>query len=64
MSEDGVLTWTEDGKFNQETMYDEDDAKDWLSFWKGCLRRAKRYWSMDAVELDRLQDGLTEDEED
>ena len=45
-------------------MFDEDDAKEWLSFWKGCLRRAKRYWQMDAVELDRLQDGETNDEED
>lgn len=61
MTEDGVLTWTEDEEFNQETMFDEDDAREWLKFWKACLRRAKRYWEMDAVELDRLQDGEVED---
>lgn len=64
MTEDGILTWTEDEEFNQETMYDEDDAKDWLSFWRSCLRRAKKYWSMDAVELDRLQDCETNDDEE
>lgn len=64
MTKDGILTWTEDEQFNQETMYNEDDAKDWLSFWRGCLRRAKRYWLMDAVELDRLQDCETNDNEE
>lgn len=63
MTEEGVLTWTEDEEFNQETMYDEDDAKEWLKFWKSCLRRAKRYWQMDAVELDRIHEGEIEDEE-
>lgn len=64
MTSFGSLTWNEDGKDEQEFMYDEDDAKEWLNFWRGCLRRAKRYWSMDAIELDRIHDGLTEDEED
>lgn len=64
MSPNGILTWTEENKPEREQMFDEDDAKDWLSFWKGCLRRAKRYWSMDAVELDRLQDCETNDDEE
>lgn len=64
MTSFGSLTWEEDGKTEQEFVYDEDDARDWLKFWKANLRRAKRYWSMDAVELDRIQEGLTEDEED
>lgn len=68
--EDNTLIWEErDGNCprtrNFEVFEDlENDSKDWLSFWKGCLRRAKRYWSMDAVELDRLQDCETNDEED
>ena len=68
--EDNTLIWEErDGNSprtrNFEVFEDlENDSKDWLSFWKGCLRKAKRYWSMDAVELDRLQDGETNDEED
>ena len=56
MTSDGVLTWTEDEEINQETMFDEDDAREWLAFWKSNLRRARRYWEMDAVELDRLQE--------
>lgn len=64
MSPEGILTWTEENKPEREQMFDEDDAKDRLSFWKGCLRRAKRYWSMDAIELDRLQDSTTNNEED
>lgn len=56
MTKGGSLLWIEDGKQESETILDDEDSKDWLSFWKGCLRRAKRYWSMDAEELDRLQD--------
>ena len=64
MSPKGVLTWYEDGLRNQEQMYDEDDAREWLKFWKACLRRAKRYWAMDVETLDAIQDGIKEDEED
>ena len=68
--EDNTLIWEEkDGNCpitrNFEVFEDlENDSKDWLSFWRGCLRRAKRYWSMDAVELDRLQDCETNDDEE
>lgn len=64
MTMSGGLTWEEDGKTEHEFVYDEDDAREWLAFWKANLRRAKKYWSMDAVELDRIQDGLIEDMED
>ena len=64
MTKGGQLMWIEDGKQESETISDDEDSKDWLSFWRGCLRRAKRYWSMDSVELDRLQDCETNDEED
>lgn len=60
----GQLMWIEDGKQESETISDDEDSKDWLSFWRGCLRRAKRYWSMDAVELDRLQDCETNNSEE
>lgn len=64
LSANGRLDWYEDG--DNETWYfmDEDEAREWLSFWRANLRRAKRYWEMDAVELDRLQDGETEDVND
>lgn len=63
MTPNGELTWTEGGKQNIEQMYDEDDAREWLSFWRANLRRAKRYWSMDSERLDAIQDGVIEDEE-
>lgn len=68
MSINGTLTWLEldwRGKVSKESedIYDLDDGKEWLRFWKSCLKRAKRYWTMDAVELDRIQDGEQEDEE-
>lgn len=63
MTPNGELSWTEDGGLNVEKMFDEDDAKEWLSFWRANLRRAKRYWSMDSDRLDAIQDGVIEDEE-
>lgn len=63
MTPSGQLSWIEDGGLNVEKMFDEDDAKEWLSFWRANLRRAKRYWSMDSDRLDAIQDGVIEDEE-
>lgn len=40
---------------------DDDDIQDTLKFWKANLRRAKRYWAMDAETLDKIQDGQVED---
>lgn len=64
----GKLTWVEMGDeiSYQETeqLMDDDDAKDWLSFWRANLRRAKRYWSMDTEILDKIQDGEMEDTEE
>ena len=64
MTPSGQLSWIEDGGLNVEKMFDEDDAKEWLSFWRANLRRAKRYWSMDSEILDAIQDGVIEDDED
>ena len=67
MTETGVLTWQEYEAYKgtttqeREQMVDDDDSREWLKFWKANLRRAKRYWSMDAVELDRIHDGEQED---
>ena len=65
----GNLKWIEieDGRLSREEgelVYDDDDAKDWLSFWRANLRRAKRYWSMDTETLDKIQDGEVEDKEE
>lgn len=42
-----------------ETEY--DGIMDYVKFWRKCLKRAKRYWSMDPDWLDKIQDGAIED---
>ena len=69
MTENGILTWYEAEEFtdkvrqNREEMANEEDAREWLSFWRANLRRAKRYWSMDSETLDKIHDGEIEDNE-
>lgn len=60
----GKLYWTEDGKREVEQMFDDDEARDFLRFWRACLRRAVRYWEMDTETLDAIQDGQMEDNGD
>lgn len=57
----GNLTWIEDGNKEIEKMFDDDEANDYLKFWKACLRRAKKYWSMNTEVLDAIQEGEKED---
>lgn len=70
MTKTGILTWYEQDTIlsgvrkEREVMLDEDDAKDWLKFWKACLRRAKRYNAMPIEVLDAIQDGEREDIEE
>ncbi len=72
----GKLTWVEmedvyaDRQMICEPMKeeylhtDDDDIQDTLKFWRANLRRAKRYWAMDAETLDKIQDGEIEDTEE
>ena len=65
----GNLKWIEieTGQLSREeveVMMDDDDAKEWLSFWRANLRRAKRYWAMDTETLDKILDGEIEDTTD
>lgn len=75
--ENGCLLYHQDGvdfsenmvRFDEETgEYWEEDCMDsimdYLKFWRGCLRRAKRYWSMDVDKLDAIQSGEQEDDEE
>jgi hypothetical protein len=70
MTKTGILTWyeketwTSKPRKEREKMMDDEDAREWLSFWKANLRRAKRYWAMDVERLDAIQDGTIEDIED
>ena len=66
----GKLTWKERESYGDkitsesETLMDDYDAKEWLSFWRANLRRAKWYWSMDIETFDKIQDGEIEDTEE
>ena len=72
----GILTWEENWQTfkgwdvvyevrkEREVVLDEDDAKDWLKFWRACWRRTKKYNSMDTEIFDAIQDGTIADIED
>ena len=74
--ENGDLLYNYDGKPETDRIVRYDDETDefyeseyegimgTLSFWRKCLKRAKRYWSMDSDKLDAIQDGEAEDEDD
>ena len=77
ISQDGQLFYTYDGKIEFEVIvrkdeetgeYYEDEGMDgimeYVKFWRKCLKRAKRYWSMDSEKLDRLQDPENEEEDE
>ena len=70
MTETGILTWQEQDAISfkvtneKEQMLDEDDAREWLKFWRANFRRAKRYNALDAETLDKIQDGEMKDMED
>lgn len=62
----GNLKWIEieTGQLSREEvepLFDDDEAKEWLSFWRANLRRAKRYWSMNTETLDKIQEGEIKD---
>ena len=61
LSLNGKLTWTEDGHKETEQMFDDDEARDYLKFWKANLRRAIRYWGMDTETLDAIYEGEKQD---
>lgn len=69
----GELVYNYDGKEDKESVVIYDDESDsWyeddlygimdiLKFWKSCLRRAKKYWSMNPDTLDAISEGFKED---
>ena len=60
-SEELVEKDPEDGKYYE---IEYDGIMDYVKFWRACLKRARRYWQMDVDELDRIQNGEKEDEEE
>lgn len=73
MHKNGVLTWVEEEmevvkgqweyipRSNREQMWDEEEGKDYLKYWRACLRRAKKYDSMPTEVLDAIQEGERDD---
>lgn len=72
--EDGCLRYEYDGREESDQMIFEDedthemfefegidDIPHTISFWRHCLCRAKKYWSMDPERLDAIQNGDAED---
>jgi hypothetical protein len=70
MTKSGILTWQEQEYAStkvtkeREQMWDEEDAKEWLKFWRACFRRAKRYNEMPLEVLEAIQEGEIEDTEE
>ena len=58
------LAYWYDGRKETEQVYDWEEVKDYLSFWRSCLRRAKRYWETAPDTLDKMSDGEIEDNEE
>ena len=67
--ENGVMYWEQDGKVDhcnivllddETNEYYEDDWLDGIPqslwYWKSCLRKAKKYWSMSSEDLDAIYD--------
>lgn len=74
LTSQGEMLYNYDGEEDKETVvdYDEDEncyyereydgIMEYIKFWRACLRRAKRYWTMDSDKLDRIADGEQEDD--
>lgn len=61
LSNDGTLTYEEDGKITTEHFRNDDTAIEWLNDFKKWLTKAKKYYSMNSVDLDNISDGNIED---
>lgn len=73
---DGKLHYLYDGEEESDTtVVCDEETGEWyeveydgimesIKFWRSCLRRAKRYWSMDSEKLDKIQDGEIEDDDE
>lgn len=49
------------GEYYEESL---DGIMDYVSFWRKCLHRAEKFWSMDPDHLDAIQNGEAEFHED
>lgn len=74
--EDGCLCYDYDGKPEKDVIVrkDEETGEFWeddidgimdtVSFWRKCLKRAAKFWSMDPDHLDAIQNAEVEYHED
>lgn len=60
---ENMLRWDEEThEYWEEDLL--DSIMEYVRYWRACLRRAKRYWSMNPEVLDAIQDGTVKDIED
>ena len=77
ISNDGQMFYLYDGRTEFEVIvrqddetgeYYEDEGMDsimeYVKFWRRCLNRAKKFWTMDPDHLDAIQNGEAEFHED
>lgn len=67
---DGCLCYDYDGKPEKDIIVRKDGGKYWeddidgimdtVKFWRKCLRRAIKFWTMDVDHLDAIQNGEAE----
>lgn len=75
--EKGVFSWIEKSMLHQEhtetegfiyaadeNYFDENDFNEFCRYWKGYIRRTKKYFSMPLEELERVFDPENEDQEE
>jgi len=60
-SENQVYLDSEDNQYYESEGL--DSIPEYIKFWRACLRRARRYWTMSPEQLDRLSDGEEEEED-
>ncbi len=47
---------------HSELIRDSAELDEQIRWWRGCLRRAKRYWCTSSEVLDRMAEGTMEDD--
>ena len=71
---DGCLCYNYDGEPQKDRIVRKDGREYWeddidgimdtVKFWRKCLNRAKKFWSMDPDHLDAIQNGEAEFHDD
>lgn len=52
------------GSTYTEKESDDEEIAELIKWWRGCMRRARRYWAADSETLDKMSDGEIEDNDE